>query len=115
MDKLRFRKAAASSALAIALSAVASLAMAQGAAANQRGEDATQNSTDAGTIPWGPPGLPERAPAGAQGPVHFDPGLNSDPSIRDTDPLTMNGLWELLPGDRIVKPGQEAQQQPQRQ
>jgi hypothetical protein len=117
MHRVRFHKAVGGL-LAIAFSGFTALAMAQGAATTaQPGDDSANDSPDGGTIQWGPPGPPEQAPAGAQGPVRSDTGLSSDPSIRDTDPLTANGPWEQLPGNRIVNRALEQQQsaQPQQQ
>lgn len=55
-----------------------------------------------GTIPQARPGLPQLA-VGAEGPIRSDMRTTStDPSIRDSNPLTMNGLWEMLPGDKIA-------------
>ena len=58
----------------------------------------------AGTMPAAPPGLP---PRGLQGPIRADPrpDTRTDPSIRDTNPLTANGLWETQPGNAISQPG----------
>jgi len=58
-----------------------------------------------GTIPAARPGLPQ-IPRGAQGPIRSDT-RSSDPSIRDSNPLTLNGLWETLPGNRVSRPGQQ--------
>ncbi len=68
-----------------------------------------------GTIPWGPPGVPqlEQNAPGPQGPVRADTGLAGGPSIRDTDPLTMNGPWEQLPGDRIYNPVTQQREPPE--
>jgi hypothetical protein len=68
---------------------------------------------EAGTIPAAPPGLPEQDMSGAQGPLRLDTGLASDPSIRDTDPATQNGVWEQLPGNRVVSSNPQARQQQQ--
>jgi hypothetical protein len=56
-----------------------------------------------GTIPAARPGLPELQ-RGAQGPIRPDALSESrtDPSVRDTDPLTMNGLWETKPGNVVI-------------
>ena len=64
------------------------------------------DSLEAGTIPAARPGLPQRSSRGAQGPIRSDaPGYaHTDPSIRDNNPLTVNGLWETLPGNRITSP-----------
>lgn len=65
------------------------------------------NSTDeAGTIPAARPGLPQQPPSGAAGPIREDYMVrpDGDPSIRDSNPLTINGLWETQPGNRVTKP-----------
>ncbi|MDD5249533.1 MAG: hypothetical protein PHY45_11140 [Rhodocyclaceae bacterium] len=60
-----------------------------------------------GTIPAARPGLPQQESRGARGPLRTDElqQPRSDPSIRDTDPLTMNGLWEQHMGDVVTHPG----------
>lgn len=56
------------------------------------------------------PGLPGQTPAGAQGPLRSDAELASDPSIRDSNPDTMNGVWEQLSGNRVVSSNPQKQQ-----
>jgi hypothetical protein len=63
----------------------------------------------AGTIPAERPGLPQmqdQGTIGAQGPMRFDETHRTDPSIRDTDPLTQNGVWEQHFGN-VVTPSNE--------
>lgn len=102
--------------LIAAFAAVSSLAAAQANDASPADQGTRNYDSAPGTIQWGPPGAPqqEQSPSGAQGPVRTDTGLSSDPSIRDTDPLTANGPWEQLSGDRVVNPAVQ-QQQPQEQ
>jgi hypothetical protein len=65
-------------------------------------------SIEEGTIPAARP-IPPQSPLGVEGRIRSDtpnrPG--ADPSIRDTNPLTVNGLWVTLPGNRVVRPGEE--------
>lgn len=65
-------------------------------------------SIEEGTIPAARP-IPPQSYLGAEGPVRSDtPDTRStDPSIRDTNPLTVNGLWVTLPGNRVVRPGED--------
>lgn len=58
---------------------------------------------ESGTIPQARPGLPQLS-RGAEGPIRSDMRVSSDPSIRDKNPLTVNGLWETLPGGRVATP-----------
>jgi len=58
--------------------------------------------TEVGTIPAARPGLPQKT-VGAEGPLRTDK-RGSDPSVRDTNPLTVNGLWETQPGNLVTKP-----------
>jgi hypothetical protein len=107
----------------VALAGLAQLAMAQSndaSAGNEASAGGGQvsgrsDSMEAGTIPAAPPGLPEQGTSGAQGPLRSDTGLASDPSIRDPDPATQNGVWEQLPGNRVVRSNPEARQQQQPQ
>lgn len=64
-------------------------------------------SGEAGTIPAARPEPPELQ-RGAAGPTRSDllSRSSSDPSIRDQNPLTTNGLWETLPGNRVTETGQ---------
>jgi len=57
-----------------------------------------------GTIPAARPGLP---PRGLLGAIRAESRLatSTDPAIRDTNPLTANGLWETGPGNAISQPG----------
>lgn len=62
-------------------------------------------SNEVGTIPAARQGPPSQAPRGAEGPIRSDiRGQAGDPSIRDANPLTVNGLWETLPGNVVRKP-----------
>jgi hypothetical protein len=108
----------------LAVAALAAFAPLAGAQANATSGGAAEDSAALpndsgavvnGTIPAAPPGLPEQAPSGAQGPARADTGLASDPSVRDTDPQTVNGLWEMHPGNRVTRstPNAQAQQQQQ--
>jgi hypothetical protein len=64
----------------------------------------TSEASEPGTIPAARPGLPQMQ-RGAEGPLRTDEHLRkADPSIRDTNPLTVNGLWETLPGNVIAQP-----------
>ncbi len=68
-------------------------------------QDTRAELIENGTMPDGPPGLPQ-AERGAAGPLRTD-AMNeprTDPAIRDENPLTKNGLWETLPGNRIARP-----------
>ena len=64
-----------------------------------------------GTIPAARPIPPQRGVGalGPQGPVRSEvmPKRGTDPAIRDQNPLTINGLWETLPGDAIARPRSE--------
>lgn len=62
-------------------------------------------SSEAGTIPAARQ-LPPQSSRGAEGPIRSDPRNQaySDPSLRDSNLLTVNGLWETLPGNRVAKP-----------
>lgn len=95
----------------VALTAMAVHAQAApiNAQTDQRGRAAMRTSTasdasEPGTIPAARPGLPQ-IQRGAEGPLRTDEHLRkADPSIRDTHPLTVNGLWETLPGNSIAQP-----------
>ncbi|MFZ2853972.1 MAG: hypothetical protein WAZ34_07660 [Rhodocyclaceae bacterium] len=64
----------------------------------------TSDVSEPGTIPAARPGLPQ-IQRGAEGPLRGDEySRKADPSIRDTHPLTVNGLWETQPGNRIAPP-----------
>lgn len=67
--------------------------------------DAKSEANEPGTIPAARPGLPQLS-RGAEGPLRTDT-TKADPSLRDTNPLTANGLWETLPGNAIARPKQE--------
>lgn len=106
-------------ALVAALAALAPLAVAQmNAAPANTNPGADQEArawgdsvaTETGTIPAARPGLPQ-IPRGAEGPLRSEAGriASSDPSLRDSNPLTANGLWESVPGNRIVRPGTAGQ------
>lgn len=60
-------------------------------------------AVESGTIPQARPGLPQLS-RGAEGPVRLDmrATVSTDPSVRDSNPLTMNGLWEMRPGNEIA-------------
>lgn len=77
----------------------------QGKAVMQTSTASTSTETsEPGTIPAARPGLPQ-IQRGAEGPLRTDEHLRkADPSIRDTHPLTVNGLWETLPGNVIARP-----------
>ena len=64
---------------------------------------------EAGTIPAARPGLPQQNPRGAEGPIRegYTDRPRSDASIRDTNPLTMHGLWETKPGNQVTKPAMQ--------
>ena len=61
---------------------------------------------ETGTIPAARQ-LPPQSSRGAEGPIRSDNQrqAGSDPSIRDSNPLTFNGLWETLPGNQVRRPG----------
>ena len=61
-----------------------------------------------GTIPAARP-EPTQSSLGAEGPIREDASdkQGTDPSIRDTNPLTVDGLWVILPGNRVVRPGED--------
>ena len=61
---------------------------------------------EAGTIPAARPGLPQQNSRGAQGSIRegYPAQPGSDASIRDSNPLTMHGLWETKPGNLVTKP-----------
>lgn len=102
------------SALVFACAAVLSVAggpvNAAPASDKNMGRDASvwrdSGATEAGTIPAARPGLP-KIPVGAEGPIRSDSmgKAGSDPSIRDHNPLTVNGLWETHPGNLVSRPG----------
>lgn len=103
----------------LAGAALAAVAVGQVDAAPAREQAATEagamdegmlsETSEPGTIPAARPGLPKML-RGAQGPMRSgDEGqrqVSTDPAIRDTNPLTVNGLWETMPGNSIVRPGQ---------
>lgn len=99
----------------VAGTALAALAVAQVQAAPAAAQGGRQDkaaihtgtagdASEPGTIPAARPGLPQM-PRGAEGPLRTDaPQTKADPSLRDSHPLTVNGLWETLPGNVIAKP-----------
>lgn len=68
------------------------------------------SSSEAGTIPAARPGLPEIS-RGVEGPIRSEDQSRSrgDPSIRDSNPLTVNGLWETHPGNIVTTPQPQEQ------
>lgn len=64
---------------------------------------------EAGTIPAARPGLPQQNPRGAEGPIRegYTARSGSDASLRDSNPLTMHGLWETKPGNVVTKPDRQ--------
>lgn len=70
--------------------------------------DSAVNEAD--TLPATRPEQPQLSPdaQGAQGPLRSGSDQHepyrTDPAIRDTNPLTVNGLWETLPGNVVVRP-----------
>lgn len=64
--------------------------------------------SEEGTIPAARPEPPYQGAdtLGPQGPVRSEamPQSGTDPSIRDQNPLTVDGLWETLPGNAIATP-----------
>lgn len=95
--------------LALAAMAVHAAAAPADAQADKPGSAAMRTSpangaSEPGTIPAARPGLPQ-IQRGAEGPLRSDEqSRKADPSIRDTHPLTVNGLWETMPGNGIARP-----------
>lgn len=96
---------------ACAVAAVLAAAGAGAAGAAERGNmqekaraaAVANEANEPGTIPAARPGLPQLR-RGAEGPLRGEIEHKADPSVRDTNPLTVNGLWETLPGNVIARP-----------
>jgi len=110
MKSLAFLKSG-SSALIVACAALAPFVVGQAGAAPAeqapvwRSAMSSEANTEVGTIPAARQGLPQQNPRGAEGPIRSDNrGQGGNPSIRDSNPLTVNGLWETMPGNVVSRP-----------
>ena len=115
MKSLAFLKSG-SSALIVACAALAPFVVGQAGAAPASGKAggeqapvwrtmSSEANTEVGTIPAARQGLPQQNPRGAEGPIRSDSrAQGGNPSIRDSNPLTVNGLWETMPGNVVSRP-----------
>jgi hypothetical protein len=116
MRKSTFKPARIMQALAVAALTATTLTQAVAADTSMRKDagasnaamrsSASSEASEPGTIPAARPGLPQLS-RGAEGPLRADSSPKADPALRDTNPLTANGLWETLPGNTIGRPKQE--------